>query len=64
MPSPRWRMMLTMQSVFAFVLLCPALGLFAAPQAAEAPSVDQILDRYVQAVGGLELLAGLEDSVE
>jgi hypothetical protein len=37
-------------------MLCPALGLLAAPQGASAPSVDQILDHYVQAVGGKDAL--------
>jgi len=36
--------------------MCPAAALFAAPQAGNAPSVDQILDRYVQAVGGKEAI--------
>jgi len=36
--------------------MCPAVALFAAPQAGNAPSVDQILDRYVQAVGGKEAI--------
>jgi len=34
----------------------PAAAVFAAPQAGNAPSVDQILDRYVQAVGGKEAI--------
>jgi len=36
--------------------MCPAVALFAAPQAGNAPSVDQILDHYVQAVGGKEAI--------
>lgn len=38
------------------LLLCWAILLFAAPENTAAPSVDQILDRYVQAVGGKEAL--------
>jgi hypothetical protein len=49
-------MMLAMKSACTLVLLCPALGLFAAPQSAEGPSVDQILDHYVQAVGGKDAI--------
>jgi hypothetical protein len=56
MPGAGWRMMLAMKSVLIFVLSCPALGLFAAPQSAEAPNVDQILDRYVQSVGGKDAI--------
>jgi hypothetical protein len=44
-------MMLAMKASWILVL-CPAFGLLAAPQGASAPSVDQILDHYVQAVGG------------
>jgi hypothetical protein len=51
-----WRMMLAMKACWTLVVLCPAFGLFAAPQGASAPSVDQILDRYVQAVGGKDAL--------
>jgi len=36
--------------------MCPALSLLGSPQAASAPSVDQILDRYVQAVGGKDAI--------
>ena len=46
-----------MKSVRTFLLFFPALGLIAAPQGAQAPSVDQILDRYVQAVGGKDAIA-------
>jgi len=46
-----------MKSVWTFLLFFPALGLVAAPQGAQAPSVDQILDRYVQAVGGKDAIA-------
>ena len=46
-----------MKSVWTFLLFFPALGLIAAPQGAQAPSVDQILDRYVQAVGGKDAIA-------
>jgi zinc protease len=56
MPAARWRMMLAMKSAWIFVMLCPAFGLFAAPQAAEAPSLEQILDRYMQAVGGKDAI--------
>ena len=49
-------MMLAMKASRIFLLLCPALGLLAAPQGGGAPSVDQILDRYVQAVGGKDAL--------
>ena len=45
-----------MKSVWTFLLFFSALGLVAAPQGAQAPSVDQILDRYVQAIGGTEAL--------
>ena len=48
---------LAMKSVWTFLLFCPVLGLVAAPQGAQAPSVDQILDRYVQAVGGKDAIA-------
>ena len=50
-------MMLAMKSACTLVFLCPAFGLFAAPQSAEGPSVDQILDHYVQSVGGKEAIA-------
>ena len=56
MPAAGWRMMLAMKSVLIFVLSCPLFGLFAAPQSAEAPNVDQILDRYVQSVGGKDAI--------
>lgn len=56
MPGARWRMMLAMKSAWTFLLLCPAVGVFAAPPPAEAPSVDQILDRYVQSVGGKDAI--------
>ncbi len=56
MPSVGWRMMLAMKSVFILLLLCPAFGLLAAPQGAAAPGVDQILDHYVQAVGGKDAI--------
>jgi hypothetical protein len=56
MPGARWRMMLAMKSVWTFVLLCPAFGVFAAPPPAEAPSVDQIIDHYVQSVGGKDAI--------
>jgi hypothetical protein len=46
-----------MKSVRTFLLFFPALALIAAPQGAQAPSVDQILDRYVQAVGGKDAIA-------
>jgi hypothetical protein len=36
--------------------LCPAFAISAAPQSPSAASVDQILDRYVQAVGGKDAL--------
>jgi hypothetical protein len=56
MLSAHWRMMLAMRPVWTIALLCPAFGLFGAPPGAEAPSVDQILDRYVQSVGGKEAI--------
>jgi hypothetical protein len=49
-------MMLVMKCASILVLLCPAFGLFAAPQSAQGPSVDQILDHYVQSVGGKEAI--------
>ena len=55
MQRPGWRMMLAMKPVWTLVLLCPAWGALAAPQGT-APSVDQILDRYVQAAGGKEAI--------
>lgn len=51
-----WRMMLAMKVSWSFFLLCPAVALLGAPQAGSAPTVDQILDRYVQAVGGKDAL--------
>ena len=36
--------------------MCPIAALLGAPQAGNAPTVDQILDRYVQAVGGKDAL--------
>ena len=57
MPASRWRMILAMKSVWTYLLFCPALGLLAAAQGAQAPNVDQILDRYVQAVGGKDAIA-------
>lgn len=56
MPASHWRMILAMKSVWTYLLFCPALGL-AAAQGAPSPSVDQILDRYVQAVGGKDAIA-------
>ena len=50
-----WRMMLAMKSVL-FLLLCPGLAFFAAPQTTATPDVDQILNRYVQAIGGKEAI--------
>ncbi len=56
MPRRGWRMMLAMQAFWTFLMICPAVALVAAPQAGNAPSVDQILDRYVQSVGGKDAL--------
>src|SRR6202051_3995471 len=53
MPGPGWRMMLAMKSVWTLILLCP-LGALA--QSAAAPSVDQIVDHYVQAAGGKDAI--------
>jgi len=47
-------MMLAMNAVGNALFLCLAVSLFGALQAAESPSVDQILDHYVHAVGGKE----------
>ena len=49
-------MMLAMKASWTFLLMCPAAALLGAPQAGNAPSVDQILDRYVQAVGGKDAI--------
>src|SRR2546430_2970217 len=46
-----------MKSVWIFVLFSPVLELVPAPQAAQAPSVDQTLARYVHAVGGKAAIA-------
>ena len=56
MRSLGWRMMLAMKASWTFLLMCPAAALLGAPQAGNAPSVDQILDRYVQAVGGKDAI--------
>jgi len=56
MPGLGWRMMLAMKSALLGALICPALSLLAVPPAAETPTVDQILDHYVQAVGGKEAI--------
>jgi len=53
MPGPGWRMMLAMKSVWTLILLCP-LGALA--QSGATPSVDQILDHYVQAAGGKDAI--------
>ena len=45
-------MMLAMKASWTLLLICPVAALMAAPQAGNAPSVDQILDHYVQALGG------------
>jgi hypothetical protein len=49
-------MMLAMRASWTFLLLCPAVVLVGAPQSTNAPSVDQILDHYVQAVGGKDAI--------
>jgi hypothetical protein len=49
-------MMLAMKASWTLALLGIAACLPASPQGANAPSVDQILDHYVQAVGGKESL--------
>jgi hypothetical protein len=56
MCSRGWRMMLAMKRVLIFALLLPAGALWAAPQGASAPSVDQILEHYIQASGGKDAL--------
>jgi hypothetical protein len=48
--------MLAMRALWTLFLMCPAAAPFGAPQAANAPSVDQILDHYVQAVGGKDAI--------
>jgi hypothetical protein len=48
--------MLAMKASWTLLLLFPALGIWAAPQSGGAPSVDQILDRYVQSVGGKDAI--------
>jgi hypothetical protein len=63
MRAPRWRMMLAMKSVWTLLLLCSGLGLFGAPQGAQAPSVDEILDRYVKAVGGKDAIGKVTSRV-
>jgi hypothetical protein len=49
-------MMLAMKASWTFLLMCPAGALLATPQSPSAPSVDQILDHYVQAVGGKDAI--------
>src|SRR5579864_3765589 len=49
-------MMLAMKSAWPLVLLCPAWVLLAAPQNSATPSVDELLDRYVQAAGGKDAI--------
>ncbi len=56
MPGSAWRMMLAMKACCTLLWLCPAWTLFAAQQGGNAPSVDQILDHYVQAVGGRDAI--------
>jgi outer membrane lipoprotein-sorting protein len=48
-------MMLAMKRVATLILVLPALNALGAPEAA-APSVDQILDHYVKAVGGKDAI--------
>lgn len=52
MPPARWRMMQAMRLLIGSVLVSLVLAPPAAPQSAQAPGVDQILDHYVQSLGG------------
>ena len=56
MPRASWRMMLAMKASWTFFFMCPAAALLGAPQNSSSPSVDQILDHYVQAVGGKDAI--------
>ena len=56
MPHASWRMMLAMKASWTFFLIWPAAVVLGAQQAGTAPTVDQVLDRYVQAVGGKDAL--------
>src|SRR5690348_7008724 len=56
MPGAHWRMMHAMRCLFTIALAGLVLAPPAAPQSAPLPGVDQVLDHYVQSLGGKDAI--------